>query len=116
MSRFLIFGLLFTFLVYHALSVTVQELVAQRERLLAEESMRILGGGLTLNANEQLVNNILMEDKTIVYDQSIADLNFIPAIHFFLSKPEMLKSKVFNFIRQMPKRNIFIWQHFLFWI
>ena len=114
MSRFFIFGLLFTFLICHALSVTVEELVAQRERLLAEESTRILGGGLTLNANEQLVNNMLMEDKTTEYDQSIADLNFIPATHFFLSKPEMLNSKVFNFIRQMPKGIIFLFDNIQF--
>ncbi len=110
MSRFLIFGfvVLVHSLVPHVLSVDVNELLAQRERVLAEESMRVLGGGITLSSNEQLVNTMLMEAKTLEYDQATADLNFTPATHFFLSKPAMLQSEVFNFIRQMPKGNNFL--------
>lgn len=85
------------------LSVTLDELVAQREKFLADETNRILGGGITLDSNEQLVNTMLMEMKTQEYDAAYSSLNFAPAIHYFLSKPTMLESQVYQFIQQMPK-------------
>jgi hypothetical protein len=92
-------------LVHNVSSVNINEFLAQRERLLAEESFRILGGSVTLNADEQLVNNMLMTAKTLEFDQSFSTLDFIPVDHYFLSKPAMLQSEVFQFIRQMPKGN-----------
>ncbi len=86
-------------------SVDVNEFLAQREQFLAEELSRILGGSITLNADEQLVNNMLMTAKTLEYDQSFSNLDFAPATNFFLSKPSMLQSEVFKFIQQMPKGN-----------
>lgn len=84
-------------------SVDVNEFLAQREQFLAAESFRILGGSVTLNADEQMVNNMLMTAKTLEFDQSFSTLDFAPANNFFLSKPSMLQSEVFKFIRQMPK-------------
>jgi hypothetical protein len=90
-------------LAHSTYSVDVNEFLAQREKILAEESFRILGGSITLNADEQLVNNMLMNAKTLEYDQSFSNLDFAPANHFFVSKPLMLQSEVFKFIQQMPK-------------
>nr|CAH0104793.1 unnamed protein product [Daphnia galeata] len=90
-------------LVCSVYSVDLNEFLAQRERLLAEESSRILGGSVILNADEQLVNNVLMAAKTLEFDQSFSTLDFIPADHYFLAKPAMLQSEVFQFIQQMPK-------------
>lgn len=97
-------GLLAVLILAHsAYSVDVNEFLAQREQFLAEESSRILGGSITLNADEQLVNNMLMTAKTLEYDQSFSNLDFAPATNFFLAKPSMLQSEVFKFIQQMPK-------------
>lgn len=96
-----VFAIILTF--HYTQSISVNEFLVQRERLLAEESQRILGGSLTLNNEEQLVNNLLMESKIREYDQSFTDLNFAPAYNFFQSKPTMLQSEVYQFIRQMPK-------------
>lgn len=83
-------------------SADLNELLARREQILAEESIRILGGSLTLNSDEKLVNSILMEAKIREYDLSVSSLNFTHA-YFFQTKPSMLESEVFQFIRQMPK-------------
>ncbi|XP_046633140.1 adenosine deaminase 2-like [Daphnia pulicaria] len=100
-------GLLAVLLLAHsAYSVDVNEFLAQREQFLAEESSRILGGSITLNADEQLVNNMLMTAKTLEYDQSFSNLDFAPATNFFLAKPSMLQSEVFKFIQQMPKGGV----------
>jgi hypothetical protein len=93
-------------LAHSAYSVDVNEFLAQREQFQAEESFRILGGSITLNADEQLVNNMLMTAKTLEYDQSFSNLDFAPANHFFLSKPLMLQSEVFKFTQKMPKGKI----------
>jgi hypothetical protein len=95
-------------LVCSVYSVDLNEFLAQRERLLAEESSRILGGSVILNADEQLVNNVLMAAKTLEFDQSFSTLDFIPADHYFLAKPAMLQSEVFQFIQQMPKGRLII--------
>lgn len=109
MSHLLTFGfvLLANYLVPYVLSVDIEEFLAKRELLLEEESKRILGGGLTLNRDEQLVNTMLMDAKALEYDKSVADLKFPASTHFFLSKPTMLQSEVFKFIRQMPKGKTF---------
>ncbi|KZS10612.1 Adenosine deaminase-related growth factor C [Daphnia magna] len=109
MTRFVIFSsvlLVVSLFAPSSLSVDVNEFLAQRERFLADESARILGGGITLSSNEELVNTMLMTAKTFEYDQSFSSLNFTPATHFFLSKPAMLESEVFQFIRQMPKGGV----------
>ena len=83
--------------------MTVNEFIAQRETFLAGETARILGAGLTLNANEELINTVLMDAKNREFDLALASLDFTPAVHFFQSKPSMLQSEVFQFIREMPK-------------
>lgn len=94
--------------------MTVNEFIAQRETFLAGETARILGAGLTLNANEELINTVLMDAKNREFDLALASLDFTPAIHFFQSKPSMLQSEVFQFIREMPKGYHYFFQFFIY--
>lgn len=82
---------------------TVEDYLTVRNKLQVKESMRFLGANLVLTGREQFVNNMLMAVKQREFQQSADNLHFIPAMHFFHSKPLMLESQVFQFIRQMPK-------------
>ena len=82
---------------------TVNDVLAERQKILADEDKRFLGGALTLNAAEQSANTILMRAKNSEYDTSFSSANFTPANHFFLGKPAMLQSQVYQLIRKMPK-------------
>ena len=68
--------------------------------------IRMLGGKLVLNAAEEAVNAALMTIKMAEYDRSQQTLDFVPAINFFQSKPSMLTSQVYQFIRKMPKGTV----------
>jgi hypothetical protein len=81
----------------------LDDVLAERDRLLANEARRMLGGQLVLNAAEEAVNAFLMTTKMAEYDRAQATLDFVPAINFFQSKPSMMSSQVYQFIRQMPK-------------
>ena len=81
----------------------LDDVLAERDRLLADEARRMLGGQLVLNAAEEAVNAALMMAKMAEYDRAQATLDFVPAINFFQSKPSMMTSQVYQFIRQMPK-------------
>jgi hypothetical protein len=81
----------------------LDDVLAERDRLLANEARRMLGGQLVLNAAEEAVNALLMTTKMAEYDRAQATLDFVPAINFFQSKPSMMSSQVYQFIRQMPK-------------
>lgn len=81
----------------------LDDVLAERDRLLADEARRMLGGQLVLNAAEEAVNAALMMTKMAEYDRAQVTLNFVPAINFFQSKPSMMASQVYQFIRQMPK-------------
>ena len=98
---FLLLQILFT--VWLADSASVTNLLTERYKILEDEDKRFLGGSLTLNADEESVNKILMRVKKSEYDASFASANFTPATHFFLGKPAMLQSQVYQFIRKMPK-------------
>lgn len=81
----------------------VSEVLAERNRILAEEDKRFLGGSLTLNAMEKTANGVLMNVKEEEYIRSFFSADFPPANHFFQSKQAMLQSQVYQFIRNMPK-------------
>ena len=83
--------------------MSLETLRASRDQIIENEAKRFLGGSLTLSTKERLANTVLMEAKHREYDDSIAKMNFPPAVNFFQSKPTMLQSKVFQFIQQMPK-------------
>lgn len=87
----------------NSLALDVNEILAERQQLLDEEDRRFLGGSLTLNADEEAANSVLMQIKYAEYDRALADSNFPPAGHFFNTKPAVLQSQVYQIIRQMPK-------------
>lgn len=75
----------------------------QREFLLAQEQVTILGQSQVLTSEEQSVNEILMNFKMEELNAAFSNLNYIPAKSFFLAKEEMEASDVFKILRQMPK-------------
>lgn len=89
-------------------SLDLNEVLQEREKILADEDKRFLGGTLTLNSAEQLANSVLMKAKTDEYDSAFLSADFTPAHHFFQAKPAMLRSQVYQFIRSMPKGFIII--------
>lgn len=84
----------------------VNEVLAERQKLLDQEDKRFLGGSLTLTADEEAANAVLMQIKYDEYDRAFADLSFPPAGHFFNTKPAVLQSQVYQIIRQMPKGGV----------
>lgn len=81
----------------------VNEILAERQKLLDQEDKRFLGGSLTLNVDEEVANAVLMQIKHDEYDRAFADLSFPPAGHFFKTKTAVLQSQVYQIIRKMPK-------------
>lgn len=75
--------------------------LVERTKFLSEESQRFLGSRLPLSAQEERVNEQLMEWKRREYN--VAEADFPPAHSFFLMKPRIEKSRVFQFIQRMPK-------------
>jgi Adenosine/AMP deaminase N-terminal len=58
---------------------------------------------LTLNAQEQRVNAMLMSAKLQTYDNCFDQMCFPPARHFFDAKSDIESSEVFRLIKRMPK-------------
>lgn len=75
--------------------------LVERTKFLAQESQRFLGSRLVLSAQEERVNGQLMEWKRLEYN--VPEAEFPPAHSFFLMKPRIEKSRVFQFIKRMPK-------------
>ncbi len=99
-----IFIFCFVFIsILHVDCLDLNDVLKEREKILADEEKRFLGGTLTLNSAEQLANSVLMKAKTEEYDSAFVSADFAPAHHFFQAKPTMLRSQVYQFIRSMPK-------------
>lgn len=73
----------------------------ERTRFLKEESQRFLGSGQPLTAAEHRVNDLLMSWKR--HEYNVPEAAFPPAHSFFLVRPQIEQSRVFKFIRRMPK-------------
>jgi len=99
----LLLYLVFILSVHYANCLNLKQYLGERDKILVEEDRQFLGGSLTLNAAEKKANSILMKVKTKEYDSAVATTDFIPAKHFFNAKSSMLKSKVYEIIRAMPK-------------
>ena len=74
-----------------------------RQEILQTEFANHLGQELILTEPELKVNEKLMLEKWKELDDAIQNGEFLPAKSFYLSKPEIEKSKVYQFISQMPK-------------
>ncbi|XP_037953886.1 adenosine deaminase 2-like [Teleopsis dalmanni] len=76
----------------------------ERNALIAEEQSISSGGNMKLSEKEQQVNDIFMRLKLLELSENFErpDHN-TPGMHFFKAKPLIDRSKVFQFIREMPK-------------
>ncbi|KAF5299661.1 hypothetical protein FQA39_LY11456 [Lamprigera yunnana] len=75
-----------------------------REALINVENGQALGGDIQLNEKETIVNQYLTYWKLLELDDGFDDPGvFLPSRHFFESRTNIEKSKVFDFIRQVPK-------------
>jgi len=75
----------------------------KRERLLALEDASYLGSDLALSLAERFANQHLMDLKRSELDAHFRNGTFPLAENFLKAKPEIDSSRVFEFIRQMPK-------------
>ncbi|XP_063241785.1 adenosine deaminase 2-like [Bacillus rossius redtenbacheri] len=77
---------------------------AARQQLVEREAALASGAGLVLSPAELAVNDGLMAAKRRELQAGLRDVRaFPPANHFFQAKEEIEKSKVFAFIKAMPK-------------
>lgn len=75
-----------------------------RDALIKFEQSQVIGSNLTLTNAEEAVNEILMNLKYEELDEGFLNPErFLPAQHFFRSKPLIEKSKIFQFIQKLPK-------------
>ena len=82
---------------------TFEDYKSLRSKILKTEFANHLGEDLILTETEQKVNEKLMLEKWKELDDAIQTGEFLPSKSFYLSKPEIEKSKVYQFIAQMPK-------------
>lgn len=76
----------------------------EREKLIKWEESQTIGANITLNGLEEEVNTILMKMKLDELDNGFKDpKTFLPSRHFFYAKCHVKKSKLFNFIKKLPK-------------
>ena len=103
MKRLCFFCVLVVTLVDKGVQETRNDYLARRLSALTQEANEFLGSNLTLSENEQQVNNKLMSLKQQEINSSVSSNIFLPSMHFFHSKPYIESSKVFWFLRKMPK-------------
>ncbi|XP_076240571.1 adenosine deaminase [Calliopsis andreniformis] len=75
-----------------------------RRQILAYEQQMAIGGNLTLNDFEQVANDVLMTAKKEELDAAFRKPElFAPSQNFLMAKKQIDNSKVFQFLRRMPK-------------
>ncbi|XP_059085665.1 adenosine deaminase 2-like [Tigriopus californicus] len=84
-------------------SKTIGEYLAERNEVLEKEDQSYLGSDLALTLEEIQFNQVLMDAKFKELDEAFQLSHFPPSQHFFLAKPQIEASTVFQIIRQMPK-------------
>ena len=96
-------------LVYHATwvwsdDVIVESYKERRDKLVSQEEARRLGNDIILDPYEKIVNEKLMEDKKKEMAKYQSGKEIFPLRESFTEmKKNIGKSKVFQFIRKMPK-------------
>ncbi|XP_041770697.1 adenosine deaminase 2-A-like [Anopheles merus] len=76
----------------------------QRALLASEEAALAFGADMTLDGNEILVNNHLMDLKREELEKGYTNpFNFSPARHFFEVLDQINASPLFRFVRELPK-------------
>lgn len=101
-------GLLLVVVVITLLSVsTATNYWEERDKLIKAEQSLALGSNIELNDLERKANNILMTSKNKEIDDGFLNPgNFSPSQHFFEARPNIEKSKVFQFIKRIPKGSL----------
>eukprot|EP00058_Branchiostoma_floridae_P011142 XP_002596630.1 hypothetical protein BRAFLDRAFT_219059 [Branchiostoma floridae] len=87
----------------HVKAETKSDFLNARANLLSLEHGLKTGGDLALDDVEQAVNKVLMALKVKELDTALGSGSFPPSTHFFHAKSAIEQSKVFQFIRKMPK-------------
>ena len=103
MKRSLMLCLLLILLAHKTVQESKTKYMSERSHILSKEKNMFLGSSLTLDSDEEMVNNKLMAMKQQEFNTALATDTFLPSVHFFSAKFLMEKSKVFWFLRQMPK-------------
>ncbi|XP_066156899.1 adenosine deaminase 2-like isoform X2 [Euwallacea fornicatus] len=87
-----------------ALKIKSDQYLSKRTSLLREEEKEFSGGQENLSENEEKVNRYLLQLKKLELSESYNNSSlFLPARNFLEVKEEIDKSKVFKFIRKLPK-------------
>lgn len=82
----------------------VMEYYAQRAKLTEIEDSLAIGGNITLDPKEIIVNNCLMQHKLKELDYALDHPQYFNfSHHYFTYKKKMINSKVYKIIKDMPK-------------
>ncbi|CAG9837714.1 unnamed protein product [Diabrotica balteata] len=82
----------------------ISQYLKTRENVVKEEIQCAIGYNLELNEKENIVNEYLMKHKYKELDEGFLDpQNFLAGNHFFKVKDKVENSKVFEFIKKIPK-------------
>jgi hypothetical protein len=87
----------------HSYAIDPAAYWAERGAFINAEQNLYLGAKQKLNPEEERANAILMAAKWAEFDQCFDVACFPPSRHFFLAKPDIEASEVFNIIKRMPK-------------
>ena len=104
-SLFLILNSVFYFKSGMSMSVAslMKNYLSSRDQVFHLEKEYHLGQSLQLNWNELQANAYLMKHKLRELDEAMLTGEFGPAKSFYLSKEDIEDTRVFEFIKKMPK-------------
>jgi len=85
-------------------SESLNQYLAQREQLIAEEKSIYFNASVVLNAKEQQANEILLDLRSQDVQKYQAD--FPPSLNFRDAKPMIDQSPLFKVLKRMPKGGI----------
>ena len=89
---------------HHVQSETREEYMAKRDQVIYKEWTMRTGGNIKLTPKEEAVNKVLMQFKSMEFDEARQpNGTFPPEIHFFKARPLIEQSRVFHIIKEMPK-------------
>jgi len=84
----------------------MDDYLADREILLAQELELSLGWGLSLSPEEEVMNELLTMEKDKEMDLSFNNARFPPSASFLETKPAYENSTVFQMLKTLPKGGI----------
>ncbi|XP_069086147.1 adenosine deaminase 2-like [Pleurodeles waltl] len=74
-----------------------------RDALMEKELSMVIGGNITLDADEEQANQALMSLKLEEVTETTRMGTFPPSMHFFRAKSIIDQSSVFSYLKKMPK-------------